>query len=124
MHRKIDLVHQIPSIINHKALPMATTRRPYIKLTCLPFSYYRSKGTSLPLPPETRHCTLRETLRSLVHWKKHKLCLSISYYYTYNHTYIVATGRTDDKPLLQSLFVQTTMEPLPHGLWSCLPASH
>ena len=23
-----------------------------------------------------------------------------------------------------SLLLQTTMEPLPHGLWSCLPASH
>ena len=40
-------------IINHKALEtlaMARNRRPYTKLTCLPFSYHyhRSKGTSLP----------------------------------------------------------------------------
>jgi len=36
-------------------------------------------------------------IRSLANWKKHNLCLSI-YYTIYNYNYIVATGRTDDKP--------------------------
>ena len=53
---------------------------------------------------------MRETLRSLANWKKHKLCLSI-------HLLQRLPERTTS---LQSLFVQrTTMEPLPHGLWSC-----
>jgi len=79
----------------------------------LPFSYYhrRSKGTSLP--QETRYRTpLRETLRSLANWKKHKLCLlSIPLQL---HLLQRLSERTTS---LQSLFVQrTTMEPLPHGL--------
>jgi len=54
---------------------------------------------------------MRETLRSLASWKKHKLCLSMSYYYT-------NTKSTRKERQAYSL-LQTTMEPLPHGLWSC-----
>ena len=55
---------------------------------------------------------MRETLRSLASWKKHKLCLSMSYYYT-------NTKSTRKERQAYSLLLQTTMEPLPHGLWSC-----
>jgi len=74
----------------------------------LPFSYYhRSKGTSLPTGDEEPY-DMRETLfvRSPSQWKKHKLCLSIH-----------RRNRKDRQAY--SLLLQTTMESLPHGLWSC-----
>ena len=112
--RRTDLIHHR---INHKALEtlaMATTpATTAVHQVNLPFSYYhRSKGTSLP--QETRYRTpLRETLRSLANWKKHKLCLlSIPLQL---HLLQRLSERTTTS--LQSLFVQrTTMEPLPHGL--------
>ena len=88
-------------IINHKALEtlaMARSRRPYTKLT-YSFSYYRSKGTSLP--PETRYRTQTRdpSFARQTEWKKHKLCLlSI-------HPHIVATERNDE-----AYSLLTTME--------------
>jgi len=77
----------------------------------LPFSYYRNKGTIvLASTLETRYRTLRENLRSLANWKKHKLCLLLSIHLLQLH---VATKRND---VAYSLLLQTTMEPLPHGL--------
>ena len=78
----------------------------------LPFSYYRSKGSIvLASTLETRYRTLRENLRSLANWKKHKLCcLLLSIHLLQLH---VATERND---VAYSLLLQTTMEPLPHGL--------
>jgi len=73
----------------------------------LPFSYYRSKGTT-SLPRYWRRGAtvhdMRETLRSLATWKKHKLCLLS----------IHRRNRKDRQAY--SLLLQTTMEPLPHGL--------
>ena len=52
---------------------------------------------------------MRETHRSLANRKrKHKLCLLLS---------IHRRNRKDRQAY--SLLLQTTMEPLPHGLWSC-----
>jgi len=88
--------------------------QPAVHQVNLPFSYYRSKkGTSL-LPPtgdedSTHH--KRDEIRSIAsrqtQWKKHKLCLSIHLHNVY------PKGRRAYSLL------QTTMEPLSHGLWSC-----
>ena len=72
------------------------------QVNMLALSYYRREGTT-SLPLETRYRTpLRETLRSLVNWKKHTLCLS-----TLTHLHVNPKGTTSS---LQSLIVQTTME--------------
>ena len=56
------------------------------------------------------------SLRSLAKLEKHKLCLSTSPTTT--------TSQPKGTTSLQSLFVQTTMEPLPHGQFDLVPASH
>jgi len=43
-----------------------------------------------------------------------------TYYYNYPHR----RNRKDRRQACYHSLLQTTMEPLPHGLWSCLPASH
>jgi len=63
---------------------------------------------------ETRYTTARNTLRSLANWK------STSCAFAFHTTTTTTTSSQPEGPTtsLQSLFVQTTMEPLPHGLWS------
>jgi len=64
---------------------------------------------------------MRETSSFTRKLEKHKLCLSTA-----------PPPTTTTTPNRRSLLwndeayslLQTTMEPLPHGLWSCLPASH
>jgi len=69
------------------------------------YHYHRRKGTSLPLPPETRYTTARRDsfVRShLVNWKKHKLCLlSILLHHLLHIHNNVATER-NDKPTVYS----------------------
>jgi len=88
---------------------------PAVHQVNLPFSYhyhhYRSKGTSLPHQPETRIRHTGDEFARQTEWKKHKLCLSISYTYT--------SPRRNRKERQAYSLLQTTMEPLPHGLWSC-----
>ena len=80
----------------------------------LPFSYHyhRSKGTSLPTGDEEPY-DMRETLfiRSPNQMEKHKLCLCFPYHYNYTYYNVYPKGRQAYRLLLQ-----TTMEPLPHGL--------
>ena len=61
---------------------------------------------------ETRYTTARNTLRSLANWK------STSCAFAFHTTTTTTTSSQPEGPTtsLQSLFVQTTMEPLPHGL--------
>jgi len=80
--------------------PHGRLHRPYTKLTC-PSPTTTTTGARGPrfhVGHEVHHCE-RLFVRSPNWKKKHKLCLllSISYIYTYYH-YIIATGRTDDKP--------------------------
>jgi len=106
---EIDLIHHQPQSFGDFGHGYYYSRRPYTKLTCFPFSYYRSKGTTSLPRCWRRGATTRETssqLANSLNRKKHKLCLSISY------TTLQPKGTTS----LQSLSVQTTMEPLPHGL--------
>jgi len=61
---------------------------------------------------------MRETIRSFARqteWKKHKLCLLLSILLHLLPHLQVAAERNDKAYSL----LQTTMEPLPHGLWSC-----
>ena len=95
--------------------------RPYTKLT-YSFSYYRSKGTSLPQPETRSQCTYKtSSLRPIATRKleKHKLCLSMSYYYNYNH--IVAAYYGTTKPTVYSYRRQWNPCHMDFGL---VPASH
>ena len=97
--------------------------RPENQVNLLLLLLPQERGNYLASTMETRNRTPRETLRSIansLNRKKHKLCLSISYYNTYN--YIVATGRTDDKPTV--CFYRRQWKPLPHGQFDLVPASH
>ena len=106
--------------ITHKALEtlaMARSRRPNTKLTCFPFSYYyyRSKGTSLP---RWRRGTVHRE-RPIVRSQMEEAQVVTPFHLLHHllpHLHVNPKGTTSS---LQSLFVQTTMEPLPHGLWSC-----
>ena len=87
----------------------------------LPFSYSRSKGTSPPPhQPETRSHTTRERLFVRSPNRKSTSCAFYLFAFHLLHLHTPSQPKgTTTLPSLQSLFVQTTMEPLPHGLWSC-----
>jgi len=82
----------------------------------LPFSYYRSKGTSLPHQLETRSHT---TCERFVHSQTGRSTTCAFPSTTPSTTTTTSLQPEGPTTSLQSLFVQTTMEPLPHGLWSC-----
>ena len=116
-NRKID---RNSSSINHKALetfPMATTRPSYTKLTCpspttttgargLPRFHNRRRGANV----HTRRVRFVRSQLAKPNEKAHLVPF---------HTPTSSQPEGPTTSLLQSLFVQTTMEPLPHGLWSC-----
>jgi len=114
---EIDLIHHQKSIVPQSFgdFGHGCLSRPYTKLTC-------PSALLLPLPQEKQgdlastgdevSYTARDH-RSLVNWKKHKLCL-LSILLHLHPSSLQPEGTTT--PSLQSLFVQTTMEPLSHGL--------
>jgi len=97
--------------------------RPETKLTYFSISYYRrGETTSLCPPCWRRGVTVWQRETSLLSKpEKHNLCLSISIFH-HLHLHHVATERNDIS--LQSALLQTTMEPLSHGQFDLVPASH
>jgi len=80
----------------------------------LPFSYHyhhRSKGTSLPR--WRRGTTVHQGERLFVRSQtgRSTSCASFPYHYNYTYYNVYPKGRQ-----AYSLLLQTTMEPLPHGL--------
>jgi len=124
MHRKrnrrIDLIHHRSTTKLWRLCPWYSRLQPAENQVNLLLLLLQEQGdfllASTPTGDEEPY-DMRETLRSLVaNWKSTSCAFCFPYYYT--HTYIVATGRTDDKPTTVSIrtAVQTTtMEPLPHG---------
>ena len=113
--RLIDLIHH-QNRSSHKALetlPMATTRPSHTQVNTqvnLPFSYHyyhRSKGTSLP--PEMRYRTPLFD-RKHVQTGRSTSCASFPHLLLQLHR----RNRKDRRQAYSLL--QTTMEPLPHGL--------
>ena len=103
---------------------MATsTRPPYTKLTYLLSSYYRREGTTSL--PRWRRGTIphaRDTLRSLAKQNgKSTSCASFPYCFPTTTTTRLPKGRRayPKGRRAYSPLIRTTMEPLPHGLWSC-----
>ena len=105
--------------INHKALEtlaMARSRRPYTQVNLLLLLLQEQGDFLLASTPtgDEEPYDMRETLRSLAKMEEAQVVplLSIHLHNVY------PKGRRAYSLL------QTTMEPLSHGLWSCLPASH
>jgi len=118
LHRKIDLIHQnqMDQPQSFGDFPHGRLHRLYTKLTCLPFSYHyhhrrRSKGTT-SLPRYGRGTVHRETHCSLAN-RKSTSCAFHGPTTTTTPTY---TRRNQKERQAYSLLLQTTMEPLPHGL--------
>ena len=101
---------------------MATTRPSYTKLTC-PSPTTTTKGARGPrfhtTGDEVPHAK-DSFARQLKPNGRSTSCAS------FPHLLLLQLHRRNRKDRRQaySLLLQTTMEPLPHGLWSCLPASH
>ena len=95
---------------------MATTRPSYTKLTCLLLLLLQEQGDFLLASTPTGHeepYDMRETLfvRSPNRMEEAQVVPLLS---TLTHLHVNPKGRQ-----AYSLLIQTTMEPLPHGLWSC-----
>ena len=96
--------------------------RPYTKLTS--FSYYRSKGTSLPQLETRSHRTTceRPFVCSLAkpNGRSTSCAFCFPYYYTYYHIYMSQPKGTT-KP---TVYYRRQWNPCHMDFWSCLPASH
>ena len=93
--------------------------RLYTKLTCLPFSYHyhhRSKGTTSLPRCWRRGATTRKTSLQTRSTGEAQL---VPFHLLLLQLHPSSQPEQGPTTSLQSLFVQTTMEPLPHGLWSC-----
>ena len=85
--------------------------RPETKLTCpSPTTTTGARGPRFHAGDEEPYTARDPSFARKL--EKHKLCLCFPYYYTHIYTMSHPKGTTS----LQSLFVKTTMEPLPHGL--------
>ena len=106
--------------INHKALETLTMARIRLqpvatKLTCpSPTTTTGARGPRFHAGDEVlpyTTCERHSSFARQTEWKKHKLCLCFPYHYNYTYYNVYPKG-------LQAyrLLLQTTMEPLPHGL--------
>ena len=101
-------------IINHKALetlPMATTRPSYTKLTC-PSPTTGARG----LPRFHAGDEVHDTARDPSFARKLEEAQVVPFHLL---PHLHRRNRKERRHYQAYSLLQTTMEPLPHGLWSC-----